>query len=225
MSKLFKIVGAEEAVVKLAIAKAVSVLSSGGVVAVPTETIYGVAASVNCSEGIEKIYTIKGRQRSKPIAICISEVDQIDKWANRTVSLELLRDLLPGPVTVVFERTELLNPQLNPGSNLVGVRVPDYPFIRQLVAQCGYPLALTSANVSEAQSTLAVEEFQDLWPQLDLVIDGGRIVESETPTSRRGSTVVNLSKPGKFGVIREGSSYQETVHVLKEKYRLTEIAM
>jgi len=220
MTEVTEIKRIEEAGV---IEAAASVLSSGGVVAVPTETVYGIASSANSSEGIEKIYAIKGRQKSKPIAICLSEIDQIDSWAKRTVTQELLHDLLPGPVTVVFERTELLNPHLNPGSNLVGIRIPNYSFMRKLVSQCGYPLALTSANVSNAQSTLAVEEFQDLWPQLDMVIDGGRITESEDLTSRKGSTVVNLSQPGKFGVIREGSSYMHTVQVLKAKYGLTEV--
>ena len=174
MTEVTEIKRIEEAGVIEAVA---SVLSSGGVVAVPTETVYGIASSANSSEGIEKIYTIKGRQKSKPIAICLSEIDQIDSWAKRTVTQELLHDLLPGPVTVVFERTELLNPHLNPGSNLVGIRIPNHSFMRKLVSQCGYPLALTSANVSNAQSTLAVEEFQDLWPLLDMVVDGGRITE------------------------------------------------
>ena len=73
------------------------------------------------------------------------------------MSTELLRELLPGPVTTVFERRELLNPQLNPGNPLVGIRVPDYPFVRQLVARCSHPLALTSANVSNSRSTVAIE--------------------------------------------------------------------
>ena len=132
-------------------------LRSGGVIAVPTETVYGVAASVTSNEGIQKIYAIKGRQKDKPIAICLSEVSQIEKWCKRTVAIELLNDLLPGPVTVVFERSEALNPALNPGVNLVGVRVPDYPLLRSLVTAFGQPLALTSANVSNTRSTLAIE--------------------------------------------------------------------
>ena len=220
MTEVTKIKRIKEAGV---IEAATSVLSSGGVVAVPTETVYGIAASVDSNEGIEKIYAVKGRQKSKPIAICLSEIDQIDNWAKRTVMQELLHDLLPGPVTVVFERTELLNPHLNPGSNLVGIRIPNYPFMRRLISQCGYPLALTSANVSNTQSTLAVEEFQDLWPQLDMVINGGKVTESENPTTRKGSTVVNLSQPGRFGIIREGSSYIHTVQVLKGKHGFTEV--
>ena len=78
--------------------------------------------------------------------------------------MELLRELLPGPVTTVFERAEQLNHQLNPGNPLVGIRVPDHPFMRQLVAKFGQPLALTSANVSNMQSTLSVEVSVTLTP-------------------------------------------------------------
>ena len=83
------------------------------------------------------------------------------RWVQRTVTSDLLRDLLPGPVTTVFERTGQLNAQLNPGNPLVGIRVPDHPIARQLVTRCGQPLALTSANVSDTRSTLAVEVRQE----------------------------------------------------------------
>ena len=73
------------------------------------------------------------------------------------MSQNLLQDLLPGPVTLVFERTEQLNPQLNPGTRLVGIRIPDYDFVRQLAVACQEPLALTSANVSAAKSSLKTE--------------------------------------------------------------------
>ena len=81
----------------------------------------------------------------------------IPRWTKCTVSFDLLHDLLPGPVTAVLERGVDLNSQLNPGNPLVGIRVPAHSFMRKLVARCGYPLALTSANVSNTTSTLAVE--------------------------------------------------------------------
>lgn len=74
-----------------------------------------------------------------------------------TISSGLLRELLPGPVTVVFERTLTLNPHLNPGTTLVGIRVPDHGFVRDVASECGQPLALTSANPSGSPSTLSTE--------------------------------------------------------------------
>ena len=80
------------------------------------------------------------------------------RWGKVTISNAILEDLLPGPVTLVFERTEQLNPGLNPTTQLVGIRIPDHDFVRQLSLACDEPLALTSANVSTVgQSSLKVE--------------------------------------------------------------------
>ena len=74
-----------------------------------------------------------------------------------TVSSQLLSELLPGPVTVVFERTVSLNPDLNPGTSLVGIRVPNHGFVREICEKCAEPLALTSANISSEPSALTVK--------------------------------------------------------------------
>lgn len=70
---------------------------------------------------------------------------------------QLLCDLLPGPVTVVFERSQELNPALNPDTSLVGIRIPDHKFMKELAIQCGSPIALTSANISGDKSCLDVK--------------------------------------------------------------------
>lgn len=75
-----------------------------------------------------------------------------------TIGEDVLQDLLPGPVTLVFERTEALNRELNPTTQLVGIRIPNHEFVRQLSLACNEPLALTSANVSTVgQSSLRIE--------------------------------------------------------------------
>lgn len=84
-------------------------------------------------------------------------LSQFCRWAKLTVNSDVLNDLLPGPVTTVFERRDVLNERLNPGATLVGIRIPDHTFLRRLVRSCGYPLVLTSANLSNHQSTLEVE--------------------------------------------------------------------
>ena len=81
----------------------------------------------------------------------------MSRWAKCEKYSDLLKDLLPGKVTTVFERKDVLNPNLNPGNPLVGVRIPDHWFVRQLVSRCGHPIALTSANISDTRSTLDVE--------------------------------------------------------------------
>ncbi|XP_068616455.1 threonylcarbamoyl-AMP synthase [Brachionichthys hirsutus] len=193
-------------------------LKEGGVVAVPTDTIYGLACLAQSSEGIRKTYEIKGRNREKPLAVCVGEIRDIYEFCKVPVPNELLSDLLPGPVTLVLERSAALNADLNPFTSLVGVRIPDHAFIRRLSQMCGEPLALTSANVSSQTSTVAVHEFQDLWPKLAVVVDGGPMEHRD----RLGSTVVDLSVPGKYRIIRPGCAVSSTVDVLTRKYGLSD---
>lgn len=196
----------------------VKALKEGHVVAVPTDTIYGLACLAQNSEAIRKTYDIKGRNGQKPLAICVGEIQDIYKYCKVTVKETLLENLLPGPVTLVFERSEALNKDLNPFTSLVGVRIPDHSFMRRLCQMCGEPLALTSANISSQTSTVAVHEFQELWPRLAVVVDGGPIGDQ----SRLGSTVVDLSVLGKYRIIRPGCALSSTVDVLEHQYGLSE---
>lgn len=81
----------------------------------------------------------------------------LHRWAVVTVSKLVLEDLLPGPVTLVFERTQELNHNLNPNTNLVGVRIPNNNFLRKVIRSLGEPIALTSANLTNANSALSVD--------------------------------------------------------------------
>ena len=202
------------------ITKAVELLKVGSVIALPTDTLYGIACLSQSSTAIKALYKIKSRDEKKPVAICVSQVSDVAKWGRVTVDECLLEELLPGPVTLVFERSPALNPELNPGTRLVGIRIPDSWFIRQLVDKCAEPLALTSANVSGAQSTLSVEEFSDIWEHLGAVYNGGPIPNS--PSARLGSTVVDLSSPGSYRIIRPGCALVNTVEKLR-KYGLVEV--
>ena len=194
--------------------KAVEQLRSDGVIALPTDTLYGLACLSQNTAALKRLYRIKARDEKKPVAICVAAVKDVAKWGRVTVGEQLLSELLPGPVTLLFERSPELNVELNPGAHLVGIRIPDSWFIRQLVECCGGdPLALTSANVSGAQSTLAVNEFSDIWPHLAAVYDGGPIPE-DSPFARLGSTVVDLSRPGSYRIVRPGCALKDTVATL-----------
>ena len=183
-------------------------LRAGQVVATPTDTIYGLAALANTTEAVRKIYDIKGRHQSKPISICVADFNEVGLWGKVTISEELLKELLPGPVTLCFQRQNRLNPELNPDSSIIGIRIPDHPFIQEVCRQTQSPLALTSANVSQGKSTLAIEEFSDLYQHLSLVVNGG--VLGLTEEARLGSTVVDLSQPGIYKIIRSGCAEADT---------------
>jgi len=93
----------------------------------------------------------------------VAKVKSVARWGQVTVSDDILHDLLPGPVTLVFKRTIELNSGLNEGNERVGIRIPDHPFVRQVALACKEPLALTSANKSSGMSTLKIEVSHSLF--------------------------------------------------------------
>ncbi|XP_047129245.1 threonylcarbamoyl-AMP synthase isoform X1 [Hydra vulgaris] len=209
MERIYKLKGDNDEYV---VEKAICSLNNDQVIAVPTDTIYGVAALAQSKTGVEKLYNIKNRQKEKAIAICVGSIEDVKRWCLVTISDNVLEDLLPGPVTLVFQRSSLLNSYLNPTSNSIGVRIPKCAFIQTLAQKCQQPIALTSANISSAMSSLDINEFEELWPKLDLIVDGGTLGSSEQ--SRLGSTVVDLTKKREFTIIREGCAYNEVVNIL-----------
>lgn len=116
---------------------------------------------------------------------------------------KLLPAILPGPYTVILKRTPALNPSLNPGIDTVGIRVPKFQFINLLSKVVG-PLALTSANLSNEPSCLEATEFEKLWPQLGGIFYASDTVGHRRETLRTGSTIIDLSCPEYYKIVRYG---------------------
>ncbi|XP_024636966.1 yrdC domain-containing protein, mitochondrial isoform X1 [Medicago truncatula] len=200
-------------------AEAVETLKAGKVIAVPTDTLYGFACDACSLEAVNRIYEIKGRKHTSPLAICVGDVSDINRFAlTDHLPHGLLDSLLPGPVTVVLSRGEssALERSLNPGFDSIGVRVPDCNFIRLIARGSGTALALTSANLSGQPSSVCIKDFEKLWEHCASVYDGGLL-----PSGRAGSTVVDLSTPYKYKILRPGSAKEETVAIL-EKHAFVE---
>lgn len=187
----------------------------GNVIALPTDTIYGLAANAQDREAILKLYKIKGREFTKPLSICVSSINQIPTYAEIDhLPKNLLNNFLPGPVTIILNRTDNLNSHLNPSTCKVGIRIPDYDFVQQLTARLNTPIALTSANKSNQASSTSVDEFSLLWNRVDAVFDGG-----VTGKDKSGSTIIDLSEPGKYEILREGCFMNESIDILKKYYQ------
>ncbi|CAG5047092.1 unnamed protein product [Parnassius apollo] len=199
-----------------AYAAAARFLAGGHVIAVPTDTIYGLACSANCPQAIKKLYAIKGRDSAKPVAICVTYIEDVRKWGKAEhLSDELLYSLLPGPVTVVLEKSRYLdNPYLNPKTTKIGIRIPRCLFMNKVTKIFDKPVALTSANFSNEPSTLSVKEFEHLYSHLGAVFDGGVLSEG-LEQNRTGSTVIDLSNSGTYKVIRKGVSFEKIVATLE----------
>ncbi|CAL0334044.1 unnamed protein product [Lupinus luteus] len=197
-------------------AEAVEALKAGKVIAVPTDTLYGFACDACSSEAVNRIYEIKGRRHTSPLAICVGDVSDMDRYAVVDHLPDgLLDSLLPGPVTVVLRRGEssVLERSLNPGFDSIGLRVPDCNFIRVIARGSGTALALTSANLSGQSSSVSIKDFENLWDHCAFVYDGGVL-----PSGPAGSTVVDLTTPNRYKILRPGSAKEETVAILEKHY-------
>ncbi|MCL5429833.1 MAG: L-threonylcarbamoyladenylate synthase [Chloroflexi bacterium] len=167
--------------------KAVAVLDKGGVVAFPTDTVYGVGVRAFDATGIERLYAIKEREKTKAVAVLIAERGQLSQIAEANKPAKKLASRFwPGPLTLVLTRQPDLPEVLTQGPT-VGVRVPDHAVARALLAAAG-PMAVTSANLSGRENTLnAGEVLEQLDGRIELIIDGG-----QTPGDQP-STVVDLT--------------------------------
>lgn len=197
-----------------ALKSGIDLLKAGNVVAVPTDTLYGLACDATNMEVIHKMYSIKHRNESKPVAICFGQIADIKTWTYTDhLPSKLLSSLLPGPVTLILNSVSKVDKYLC-HQGKIGVRIPNYNFIRNLAVGLGRPLALTSANLSNEPSAVSCTEFKAIWDKLPAVFDGGT-----THCSREGSTVIDLSEKGLYHIVRPGVAFKESIGVL-ERFNL-----
>lgn len=150
------------------------VLQSGGVAAIPTDTVYGFAALVSDENAIARLYEIKERSRNKSIAVLLGDASQARLVAKdfSEKAHRLAERYWPGALTIIIQKKEGLPKDLT-DNELVGLRIPDHDFTRELIRRTG-PLAVTSANISGEAPAKAVSEIPPvLLEKPDLIIDGG----------------------------------------------------
>jgi tRNA threonylcarbamoyl adenosine modification protein (Sua5/YciO/YrdC/YwlC family) len=157
------------------IAKVVETLKNGGVVAYPTDTTYGIGCSIFSKKGVERIYTIKQRDRKKPFSFICSDLAEIARYAKvSNYAFKLLRRLLPGPYTFVMEANSVVPDLLLTKQRTVGIRMPNNPICLAIVKELGHPIVTTSANLSGEDPIGNPWQVEcDLGKLLDFVIDGG----------------------------------------------------
>ena len=156
--------------------EAAKCLKSGGIIAIPTDTVYGLGADPFNADAVQRLYTLKGRPDGKPIPLVLSSVADVHRVSQNLPGFffHLTDRYWPGGLTIVVEAKGLL-PVLTAGGNTVGVRIPDNPLLLQILRTFGGPAAITSANLSGEPPATAVEEIGDeLASRIDMIVDGGK---------------------------------------------------
>lgn len=175
------------------IQSAVELLRRGGVVAFPTDTVYGIGADYRQEAAVGRLYQVKGRPQTKAIALLLADVSQMADVAQSIpdVAWLLAKRFMPGGLTLVLRKGAAVSDVVSGGLDTVAVRVPQHPITIALIAALGRPLATTSANRSgEPSPTMADEVRATLANDVDLIIDGGRCpggVESTVVDVREGT--------------------------------------
>jgi L-threonylcarbamoyladenylate synthase len=165
------------ALFQAAVTRAAELLRAGEVVALPTETVYGLAANALDASAVERIFQIKGRPSHNPIIVHVASANMARRCVKHWPPLaeRLARAFWPGPLTLVLPRAEEIPAIVTAGGPTVGVRWPSHPMIQAVIRACDSPLAAPSANPSNRVSpTTAQHVFKELGHQIRLIVDGGQ---------------------------------------------------
>ena len=181
------------------IREAVRILKGGGVVAFPTDTVYGIGAMPLNKSAINKLYRIKKREKKKPIALLVSSKRAASKFAVKIPSRarELMKKHWPGALTLVFTKKRSVPDFLTAGLQTIGIRMPKNDIALKLIKKAGGALAVTSANISGGKPAASAGQIKGM-KGVDMVIDGGKCIIG------RPSSVVAVSG-NNIRVLRKGS--------------------
>jgi L-threonylcarbamoyladenylate synthase len=160
-----------------AVKHAAELLRAGEVVALPTETVYGLAANALDEKAVAKIFQIKGRPANNPIIVHVVGSGMAERCVANWPELagKLSKAFWPGPLTLVLPRAEIVPEIVTAGGATVGIRWPSHPFIQAVIRECGFPLAAPSANLSSHVSPTNAEHVRaQLGGRIPLIVDGGQ---------------------------------------------------
>ena len=169
---------------------AADVINSGGLVAVPTETVYGLSASAFDERAVARIYEVKNRPESKPINLLVTGMSDVLTVCDDVpeIAFRLADSFWPGPLTMILKKKNVVPDIVSAGGSTVGVRAPRCDITLKLIEKCGVPLATPSANLSGMESAKNVNEVLSYFDgKIECALDGG---ECELGVA---STIVDLT--------------------------------
>ena len=158
------------------ISQAAEILKQGGIVAFPTDTVYGLGAICTDEEAVKKIFAAKGRDEGKPLSILVSSIEQAEKIALEIPekARRLMTKYWPGALTIVLRKRPEISDIVSAGKDTIGIRMPDSRMTVALLEAAGMPLAAPSANTSGKRSSVSADDvICDLSGKVDMILDGG----------------------------------------------------
>ena len=186
---------------------AAEIICAGGLVAVPTETVYGLAGNGMDEKAVEKIYEVKGRPAIKPLSLMVASPEEIGRYAVDVpeAAKALAEKFWPGPLTIVLKANPDIPEIVRAGGDTIGLRCPDHALTLQALREAGVPFAAPSANLSGAPSPKTAGDVLKVFDGvIDAVIDGGAC------TLGRESTILDMSKKP-YRVLRQGALPEESI--------------
>ena len=155
--------------------RAAEIIRKGGLVAFPTETVYGLGANALNRKAVIKIFEAKGRPMDNPLIVHISDMKMIREIAKMNeIAERLAKKFFPGPITLVVDKKEVIPPEVTAGLETVAIRMPSHPIALKLIKVSGVPIAAPSANLAGKPSPTKTEHvIDDLYGKVDLILDGG----------------------------------------------------
>lgn len=185
------------------IIKTAEILKKGGLAAIPTETVYGLAADALNGEAVAKIFAAKGRPMDNPLIVHVAEFEDIERFALvreiPEAAKKLAKVFWPGPLTIIMKKGYVIPDEVSAGLDTVAIRLPSHPSARAIIKAAGTPLAAPSANLSGSPSpTTAQHVMNDMDGKIDAVFDGGACgVGVESTVITLAEDTPRLLRPGK----------------------------
>lgn len=180
------------------VAVVAELLMEGAVVAFPTDTVFGLAVIYDDEEALKELKKAKVRPDIKPIPTMVGSIEQLEQVAVVTpVAKKLATAFMPGAITLIMKKKDTVAEYVTNGFDTIGIRMPDDPFIIDLIKKCGKPLLVTSANISGEETGISAQQVLD---QLDGAIDA--IVLGEA-AGKQASTIVDVSGD-EVNILRQG---------------------